>query len=95
MTHRPGAGGPQVQAGTEFAGRYVLEELLGGGMGTVWRGTDRQLDRPVAVKVMRDRIADPQLAVRLQREARIAARLQHYRGPGGPERGHGSVCSHG
>jgi eukaryotic-like serine/threonine-protein kinase len=64
-----------VQAGTELAGRYVLEQVLGSGaMGDVWRATDRQLERPVAVKVMRDRLADPR---RFQREARIAARLQH------------------
>jgi eukaryotic-like serine/threonine-protein kinase len=63
-----------VQAGTELAGRYVLEQVLGSGaMGDVWRGTDRLLDRPVAVKVMRDRV-DPR---RFRREARIAARLQH------------------
>jgi WD40 repeat protein/serine/threonine protein kinase len=43
-------------------------------MGDVWQGTDRQLERPVAVKVMRDRLADPR---RFQREGRIAARLQH------------------
>jgi hypothetical protein len=37
-----------VQAGTEIAGRYVLEKVLGfGGMGDVWQGTDRQLERPV------------------------------------------------
>jgi eukaryotic-like serine/threonine-protein kinase len=64
-----------VQAGAELAGRYVLEQILGSGaMGDVWRATDRQLERPVAVKVMRDRLADPR---RFQREARIAARLQH------------------
>jgi serine/threonine protein kinase len=64
-----------VQAGTELARRYVLEKVLGSGaMGDVWQGTDRQLERPVAVKVMRDRLADPR---RFQREARIAARLQH------------------
>jgi parallel beta-helix repeat protein len=64
-----------VEAGTEIDGRYVLERLLGsGGMGDVWRGTDRQLERPVAVKVMRDPLDDPR---RFQREARIAARLQH------------------
>lgn len=64
-----------MEAGTELAGRYVLERVLGsGGMGDVWQGTDRQLERPVAVKVMRDRLADPR---RFQREGRIAARLQH------------------
>jgi len=64
-----------VEAGTEIAGRYVLEKLLGSGaMGDVWLGTDRQLERRVAVKVMRDPLDDPR---RFQREARIAARLQH------------------
>lgn len=64
-----------MREGTEIAGRYVLEALLGhGGMGEVWRGSDRQLRRPVAVKVMQERVTDTR---RFEREARIAARLQH------------------
>jgi parallel beta-helix repeat protein len=64
-----------VREGTEIAGRYVLETPLGhGGMGEVWRASDRQLRRLVAVKVMRERVADTR---RFEREARIAARLQH------------------
>jgi parallel beta-helix repeat protein len=64
-----------VREGTEIAGRYVLESPLGrGGFGEVWQGTDRQLRRPVAVKVMDERVPD---ARRFEREARIAARLQH------------------
>jgi serine/threonine protein kinase len=43
-------------------------------MGEVWQGTDRDLDRPVAVKVMRDQFADHR---RFVREAKIAGRLQH------------------
>src|SRR5580693_9504688 len=67
-----------MQAGLELSGRYALEELLGsGGMGEVWRAVDRQLDRPVAVKVLRDRYADPGVVRRFQQEARISARLQH------------------
>ena len=67
-----------MQTGLELGGRYALEALLGaGGMGEVWRAVDRQLDRPVAVKVLRDRYADPRVAQRFQQEARIAARLQH------------------
>jgi len=67
-----------VQAGLELDGRYVLEERLGaGGMGEVWRGTDRLLARPVAVKLMRERLADDALVARFQREARLAARLRH------------------
>ena len=64
-----------MREGTEIAGRYVLESPLGhGGMGEVWQGSDRQLRRPVAVKVMQDRLADTR---RFEREARIAAGLQH------------------
>src|SRR5215467_13849691 len=67
-----------VQAGYELAGRYVLEELLGqGAVGEVWRAADRELDRLVAVKVIRERVADPKLAAGLLAEARIAGRLQH------------------
>ena len=67
-----------MQAGTEIAGRYVLEKVLGfGGMGDVWQATDRQLERHVAVKIMRDQLADPRLVTRFQREAKIAASLQH------------------
>ncbi len=67
-----------MQAGLELGGRYVLEQLLGqGGMGEVWRGTDHMLDRPVAVKVVRERLADEAQVARFQREARLAARLRH------------------
>ena len=67
-----------MQAGFEFAGRYTLHELLGrGGMGEVWRGADKKLGWPVAVKVLRERHSDPELVRRFQREASIAAQLQH------------------
>ncbi len=67
-----------MRAGLKLTGRYALEALLGsGGMGEVWRGVDEQLDRPVAVKVLREHLADPELAGRFRREARLAARLQH------------------
>ncbi|MGH3566511.1 MAG: serine/threonine-protein kinase [Pseudonocardia sp.] len=68
-----------------IAGRYRLRELVGaGGMGVVWRATDEELDRTVAVKqVLLGAAATPadgRLAVeRLRREARIAARLRHPR----------------
>ncbi|MFI6992090.1 serine/threonine-protein kinase [Nonomuraea wenchangensis] len=72
-----------MRAGTELAGRYQLERLLGrGGMGEVWRGVDRTLDRPVAIKLLRtgllgdDRLHDAALA-RFRREGRAAARLNH------------------
>ena len=67
-----------MQAGLKLSGRYVLEALPGyGGMGEVWRGVDEHLGRQVAVKVLREHFADPELTERFRHEARIAARLQH------------------
>ncbi|RAG84122.1 hypothetical protein DN069_18985 [Streptacidiphilus pinicola] len=60
-------------------GRYELHEPLGtGGMATVWRGVDRVLARPVAVKVLNEGLAeDAHFAERFAREARHAAMLVH------------------
>jgi serine/threonine protein kinase len=58
--------------------RYTLHEPVGqGGMGTVYRASDRALGRDVAVKVLRGDVADAEAAARLEREARILARLEH------------------
>jgi serine/threonine-protein kinase len=57
--------------------RYRLESIISrGGMGTVWRGLDARLGRPVAIKVL-DGLADVEMLGRLDREARTAARLMH------------------
>ncbi|MEW9547472.1 serine/threonine-protein kinase [Nonomuraea sp. NPDC050783] len=64
--------------------RYVLDDLpLGtGGMGAVYAGHDRHLDRRVAVKLLRlPSGPDHELERRFIREARILARLEH---PGAP-----------
>lgn len=65
--------------GTVFADRYLITGRLGkGGMAVVYRATDRNLNRDVAVKVLRkDVAADPVAAKRLVREARAAASLHH------------------
>ncbi|MGW6268366.1 serine/threonine-protein kinase [Streptomyces sp. NPDC055060] len=69
--------------GRLLAGRYRVTARLGrGGMGVVWRAVDEVLGREVAVKELRTYTdaAGPELAdlrVRMQREARAAARVRH------------------
>jgi serine/threonine protein kinase len=61
----------------DFTGtRYELLEPIGrGGMGIVFRGRDRELDREVAIKVTAWATAGD--AERLRAEARVLARLEH------------------
>lgn len=59
-------------------GRFVVEELLGSGnMGTVFAGWDPELDRAVALKVLRPGRDDDRDAERLLREARAMAQVRH------------------
>ncbi|HEX6459148.1 MAG TPA: serine/threonine-protein kinase [Thermoleophilaceae bacterium] len=58
-------------------GRYLLRQRLGaGGYGVVWLAWDEKLEREVAVKVI-PREAEGPAPVRAEREARVAARLNH------------------
>jgi serine/threonine-protein kinase len=60
-------------------GRYRLERRLGrGGMGAVYAAVDDILERPVAVKLIREDVVGPlDLGSRFRREARTAARFTH------------------
>src|SRR5712675_1574349 len=60
--------------------RYdVIGLVARGGMASVWAARDRKLDREVAVKLLAERFADDELAVRrFKREARAAARLSGH-----------------
>jgi len=60
-------------------GRYRVERLLGaGGMGRVLLAHDPELDRRVAIKLLKPHhSAAPELEARLLREARAMARLSH------------------
>lgn len=60
-------------------GHYRLDDAIGrGGMGEVYRAFDTKLNRPVAIKVMREWSAERERSVlRFLREARAASALNH------------------
>ncbi len=70
---REGADTPDL-AGTRYR---LLERIARGGMGVVYAALDEMLDRRVALKVLDVPVADGDLARRLNREARVLARLEH------------------
>ena len=79
----PSAGGTvgvsrdEPRVGTLFAARYEIQSVLGqGGMGTVYKAHDRELDEIVAVKTLRHQAlwADPE---RFKQEIRLARRITH------------------
>ena len=67
-----------IAAGTHV-GAYQVVRLLGmGGMGEVYLALDTRLDRRVALKLLPPDVAgDPLRRARFEREARLAAALQH------------------
>ncbi|HEY3529919.1 MAG TPA: serine/threonine-protein kinase [Nocardioides sp.] len=70
---------PRPSAFADARGRYRLDSRIAtGGMGEVWRGTDTVLDRPVAVKLLKQEHADdPVFRSRFETEAQHAAGLHH------------------
>jgi len=69
--------GPVVAPGGRIGKYEVLRALGSGGMGTVWAARDPDLDREVAIKLLRATHASPEQRTRLLREARAMARLKH------------------
>jgi tetratricopeptide (TPR) repeat protein len=62
----------------EKVGRYRVGRRLGaGGMGIVYEGHDPDLDRTVAIKLLRPSRGDPRAARRMVREAQAMAQLSH------------------
>jgi len=67
-----------LEPGTDF-GRFRIEGLLGkGGMSTVYRAYEPELDRTVALKVLpAEFLHDETFAQRFRQEARVVAALEH------------------
>ena len=65
--------------GDMLASKYRLEQLLGsGGMGHVYRATNEDIGRAVAIKVLRtEHATNPQYVERFLREARAANLVRH------------------
>ncbi len=63
----------------EAIGNYEIQGIIGqGGMCTVYRGRQVSLDRPVAIKVLSDKlIENDEVRTRFERESLIIARLHH------------------
>ncbi len=68
-----------INTGTDFGPRYHVESLLGsGGMGKVYKARDRELDRTVAIKVLRpDLMTDPMALQRFKHELLLASSISH------------------
>lgn len=59
-------------------GAYDIVDVIGrGGMGTVFRGNDPRIGRPVAIKVLTAAAEDPDLLLRFYREAKYTGSLHH------------------
>lgn len=63
----------------DFGPRYRLECILGvGGMGTVYKAYDKDLDRMVALKLVRpELVSDPAASQRFKQELLLASKISH------------------
>jgi serine/threonine protein kinase len=68
----------RLEPGSEFAG-YRIEGMLDrGGMGVVYKASDADLDRTVALKIIApEHTQNPDAVTRFKAEARLAASLEH------------------
>jgi serine/threonine protein kinase len=77
--HPPPFDVPSVEEMNALLPQYAFEKLAAyGGMGAVFRGRQRSLDRPVAIKILPPEFgAEPEFAERFKSEARAMAKLNH------------------
>lgn len=71
---------PDLVPGTEFAGRYVIDSMIGkGGMGVVYCAHDKLADKDVALKLIRaDRLSGQGAVKRLIAEGITARDIRHH-----------------
>mgnify|MGYP002623186300 CR=1 FL=1 len=69
---------PHAQDWPTIDGFEILEELGRGGMGVVYKASQIELDRLVAVKMIRQQeLTDPEFLLRFQMEAKAIAQIEH------------------
>ncbi|MCA9047455.1 MAG: protein kinase [Planctomycetaceae bacterium] len=74
----PDAPGPESQRLVhQLPGLELIDQIGRGGMATVYRGRQTRLNRIVAVKIITESTARPDVWMRFRQEAQAAARLQH------------------
>jgi len=68
-----------IGPGSQFGSRYTIESVIGeGGMGKVYKARDNDLDRTVALKLVRSELADdPNSMQRFKQELLLASRISH------------------
>jgi len=66
-----------LAAGTKLGPYEIIAPIGAGGIGEVYRALDTKLDRPVAVKLLSEELADVADRRRFQREAQMASSLNH------------------
>ena len=68
-----------IAPGSDFGTRYRIETLLGqGGMGRVYKAYDKDLDRTVAIKVVREGMMSESDALkRFKQEMVLASKISH------------------
>ena len=78
LVTKPAAAGTDDAHPGDRVDRYAVFEPLGvGGMGVVYRAYDPRLDRKIALKLLRPGLCDAKNRERMQREAKMLAKLAH------------------